>query len=71
MSTSVPVPVLPLSVIVVGFEMARELPRTIRSLSPACQRDIDQADYEILVVDNGSAIPPPSTRWPNGRQMPD
>ncbi|HLY90489.1 MAG TPA: glycosyltransferase, partial [Acetobacteraceae bacterium] len=49
---------LALSVIVVGYNMARELPRTIRSLSPALQRDIDEADYEILVVDNGSATPP-------------
>lgn len=49
---------LPLSVIVVSYEMARELPRTIRSLSPACQRDISEADYEILVVDNGSSEPP-------------
>jgi hypothetical protein len=49
---------LPLSVIVVGYEMARELPRTIRSLSPGCQRDIGEKDYEILVVDNGSSCPP-------------
>ena len=49
---------LPLSVVVIGYEMARELPRTIRSLSPACQRDINEADYEILVVDNGSQRPP-------------
>ena len=49
---------LPLSVIVIGYEMARELPRTIYSLSPAVQRDIAQADYEILVVDNGSRCPP-------------
>jgi glycosyltransferase involved in cell wall biosynthesis len=49
---------LPLSVIVIGYDMARELPRTIRSLSPALQRDIAAADYEILVVDNGSRSPP-------------
>ncbi len=49
---------LPLSVIVVAYDMARELPRTIRTLSPACQRDIGEGDYEILVVDNGSSRPP-------------
>jgi cephalosporin hydroxylase len=49
---------LPLSVIVIGYNMARELPRTIRSLAPALQRDIAAADYEILVVDNGSRCPP-------------
>jgi glycosyltransferase involved in cell wall biosynthesis len=46
-----------LSVIVIGYNMARELPRTIRSLSPAMQRDIDADDYEIIVVDNGSTKP--------------
>jgi hypothetical protein len=49
---------LPLSVIVIGYEMARELPRTIRSLSPALQKEIPAQDYEIIVVDNGSSAPP-------------
>jgi glycosyltransferase involved in cell wall biosynthesis len=46
-----------LSVVVVGYNMARELPRTIRSLSPAMQRGIDAADYEVILVDNGSTVP--------------
>jgi len=46
-----------LSVIVIAYNMARELPRTIRSLSAAMQRDIDIDDYEIIVVDNGSTEP--------------
>lgn len=46
-----------LSVIVVAYNMARELPRTIRSLSPAMQRGIGAEDYEIIVVDNGSTSP--------------
>ncbi len=46
-----------LSVIVVAFNMARELPRTIRSLSPAMQLRMAPDDYEILVVDNGSSPP--------------
>lgn len=37
--------------------MARELPRTLRSLSPACQRGIAAEDYEVIVVDNGSRRP--------------
>jgi len=49
---------LALSVVVVSFNMARELPRTILSLSPALQRDIAAEDYEIIVMDNGSADPP-------------
>ena len=34
--------------------MARELPRTVRSLSAALQRDIAEDDYEVIVIDNGS-----------------
>jgi hypothetical protein len=46
--------------------MTRELPRTIRSLSLAGQRDISVQDYEIIVVDNGSLTPFDETtcrRW--------
>jgi hypothetical protein len=43
-----------LSVVLVGFNMARELPRTIRSLSPDMQRGIDPCDYEVILIDNGS-----------------
>ena len=50
---SVPV----LSIVVVGFDMARELPRTIQSPLPPYQRGIALADIEIIVVDNGSTVP--------------
>ncbi len=53
-----PEPSLPLSVIVVSYNMARELPRTLRSLGPGLQRDIAAEDYEIIVIDNGSPTPP-------------
>jgi hypothetical protein len=43
-----------LSVVVVVYDMARELPRTLRSLSAAYQRDMSADDYEVIVVDNGS-----------------
>src|SRR5438105_3385012 len=46
-----------LSVVVVCFNMRRELPRTVWSLSPALQRVISAEDYEIIVVDNGSTKP--------------
>ena len=46
-----------LSVVVVVHNMAREAPRTLRSLSPGYQRHIDAADYEVIVVDNGSDPP--------------
>jgi len=46
-----------LSVVVVAYGMARELPRTLRSLSVPYQRDIERDDYEIILVDNGSSPP--------------
>ncbi len=46
-----------LSVVVVVYDMARELPRTLKSLSPAHQHDIHADDYEVVVVDNGSPEP--------------
>jgi glycosyltransferase involved in cell wall biosynthesis len=45
------------SVVVIAFNMARELPRTLRSLSPSYQRGIEVDDYEVIVVDNGSSEP--------------
>jgi hypothetical protein len=44
-------------VIVVAYDMARELPRTLHSLSANYQRDIDPDDYEVVLVDNGSPQP--------------
>ena len=43
-----------LSVVVIAYNMTRELPRTLQTLSPACQCDIDADDYEVIVIDNGS-----------------
>jgi hypothetical protein len=37
--------------------MARELPRTLRSLAPGYQRGIEPDEYEVIVVDNGSPAP--------------
>jgi glycosyltransferase involved in cell wall biosynthesis len=48
---------LPLSIVVVAYGMARELPRTVRSLGPTYQREIDPDAYEVIVVDNGSPDP--------------
>jgi len=50
--------VLALSVVVVVHDMERELPRTLRSLSPARQVGVGADDYEIIVIDNGSACAP-------------
>lgn len=47
-----------ISLVVVSYEIARELPRTLRSLACPYQRDMVPARCEIIVVDNGSARPP-------------
>lgn len=47
----------PLSIVVVAHNMRREIPRTLESLSPRYQRGITRAEYEVLLVDNGSAQP--------------
>ena len=46
-----------LSVVVVAYAMERELPRTLRTLAPGYQRDLDGVEVEIVVVDNGSPEP--------------
>ena len=46
-----------ISVIVVVYDMKREAPRTLESLSLRFQKDISGADYEVVVVDNGSPEP--------------
>lgn len=43
-----------LSVVVVVYNIPREAPRTLLSLSPAYQRGISESDYEVIVVENGS-----------------
>jgi hypothetical protein len=45
------------SVVVVAYDMAREVPRTLQSLAPGYQRGIDAEEYEVIVVDNGSPAP--------------
>ena len=45
---------LDLSVVVVFYNMRREAARTLHSLSRAYQEGIDDLDYEVLVVENGS-----------------
>src|SRR4051812_34577202 len=46
-----------LSVVVVAYCMARELPRTLQSLGAEYQTGIDDGQVEVLVVDNGSPDP--------------
>jgi hypothetical protein len=44
-----------LSVVVVVYNIPREAPRTLLSLSAKYQRHIHPDDYEVIVVDNGSS----------------
>jgi hypothetical protein len=50
------------SLVVVVYNIPREAPRTLRSLSVPYQRHIDLDDYEVIVVDNGSD-PPLDPDW--------
>ena len=43
-----------LSVVIAAYDMQREVPRTLRSFLPPLQRGVEDIDYEIIVVDNGS-----------------
>jgi glycosyltransferase involved in cell wall biosynthesis len=45
------------SVVVVVYNIPREAPRMLHSLSAGYQRGIDPDDYEVIVVDNGSNPP--------------
>ena len=44
-----------LSIVVVFHNMRREAARTLLSLTRSYQRGIDQLDYEVIVVENGSS----------------
>lgn len=46
------------SIVVICYEMARALPRTLLSLSPQYQRDCPPGMIEVIVIDNGSRDPP-------------
>ena len=43
-----------LSIIVAAYNMSREIPRTLTSMLPPAQQGVENVDYEIIVVDNGS-----------------
>lgn len=48
---------LKLSIIVIFHDMQREAARTLYSLSTAHQHGVSAQDYEIIAVDNSSALP--------------
>lgn len=52
-----------LSVIVISYDMAREVPRTLRSLSRSYQVGAKELEYEVLLVDNGAPEPLDQSMW--------
>lgn len=50
-------PPVDLTIVVCAYNMARELPRTLFTLSPAYQRGTEGINYEVVVLDNGSTPP--------------
>jgi cephalosporin hydroxylase/glycosyltransferase involved in cell wall biosynthesis len=48
-------PAKDLSVVVVFYEMRREAERTLQSLSRSFQRGVEDLDYEVIVIENGSS----------------
>lgn len=46
-----------LSVIVIAYNMQREVPRTLQALARSYQTAAADLDYEVILVDNGSPVP--------------
>lgn len=59
-----------LSLVVVHYNIPREFPRTLFSLSTSFQKGISADDYEVIVVDNGSKeLPDISSHRENGMNI--
>lgn len=52
-----------LSVILISYDMAREIPRTLQGLSRTYQHGAQDLEYEVILVDNGSPIPLSPNSW--------
>ena len=56
------------SIVIISYNMAREVPRTVLSFLPPHQRHIQNEDVEIIVLENGSSVPIPNevrSSWPD------
>ena len=49
-----------LSIIIAFYNMKREAPRTLFSVSPEYQKKIENIEYEIIAIDNASSQPLPN-----------
>jgi len=52
-----------LSVLLISYNMAREIPRSLQALSRTYQHGIEGLDYEVVLVDNGSPVPLDPASW--------
>lgn len=52
-----------LSIILIAYEMNREIPRTLQSLARNYQHNTNGLDYEVLLIDNGSAQALDASLW--------
>ncbi len=52
-----------LSVLLVCYDMAREIPRTLTGLARDYQDGARELEYEVLLVDNGSPVPLDPASW--------
>lgn len=55
-----------LTLVVACYEMPRQVINTLASVVPPYQRDIDPAELQVVLVDNGSRIPLPAESIPPG-----
>ena len=46
-----------ISVIIISYNMAREIPKTVHSFLPPYQIDIDVSEIELIIMENGSCKP--------------
>lgn len=46
-----------LSIVLIAYDMQREVPRSLQALMPAYQEGVADMRYEVIVVDNGSPEP--------------
>lgn len=56
-----------ISVIIISYNMPREVPRTVQSFMPPYQLGVAAGDVEIIVIENGSSSPVPASviaGWP-------
>ncbi len=58
-----------LSIVLVSYDMAREIPRTLQGLARNYQQEAQDLEYEVILVDNGSPAPLDEASW-SGTDVP-